>query len=109
LESLYGAMAKGVGYDPNDVKVTAEAGTGRGLGELSYVLNYNVVRMKDGKELFKVINMISVEADYGKAQEELADLFTQGRGDMGIILSGGGMHIFVNPDTRFRPLLRLVV
>jgi len=51
LESLYGAMAKGVGYDPNDVKVTAEAGTGR----------------------------------------------------------GGGMHIFVNPDTRFRPLLRLVV
>lgn len=51
MESLYGAMAKGVGYDPNDVKVTAEAGTGR----------------------------------------------------------GGGMHIFVNPDTRFRPLLRLVV
>jgi len=56
-------MAKSVGYDPNDVKVTAEAGIGRGFGERSYVLNYNVVRTKDGKELFKVINMISVEED----------------------------------------------
>lgn len=109
MESLFGAMAKSVGYDPNDVKVTAEAGIGRGFGERSYVLNYNVVRTKDGKELFKVINMISFEADYGKAQEELAELFTHGRGDIGIILSGGEMHVFVNSNTQFKPLLRLVV
>jgi len=107
MESLFGVMAKGVGCDPRDVRVKAEAGIGGGIGEPSYVLNYNIVSTKDGKELFRVINMISIEADSVEAQEELAALFSHGRGDMGIILSGGEMHVFVNPSTQFRPLLRL--
>lgn len=107
MESLFGAMAKSLGHDPNDVRVTAEPVPGKGVGGSGHVLNYNTVRTMDGKELFKVVNMISVETDYREAQEELAELFACGKGDMGIILSGGQMHIFVNPKTSFMPLLRL--
>lgn len=99
-------MAKGVGCDPRDVRIKAEAGIGGGIGEPSYVLNYNIVSTKDGK-VFRVINMISVEVDYVEAQEELAVLFSHGRGDMGIIFSGGEVRVFVNPSTQFRPMLRL--
>jgi ribose 5-phosphate isomerase RpiB len=47
------------------------------------------------------------EEDYAKAQEELAELFSQGRGDMGIILSGRGVEMLVNRNAGYKPLLKL--
>ena len=73
----------------------------------SYVFNYYSVRTKDGKELFKVIGMVVAEEDYEKAREELAELFSQGRGDMGLILSGRGVDMFVNRNPKYKPLQKL--
>lgn len=100
-------MAKSLGHDPNCVRVTTEAGICMDVGERSYILNHDVVRTKDGRELLRAINVVSVKAVFGEVQEELAEPFACGEGVMGIILSGGEMHVFVNPNTRFRPLLRL--
>jgi hypothetical protein len=66
--------------------------------ERSYVFNYYSVRTKDGKELFKVIGMVVAEEDYAKAQEELAELFSKGRSDMGLILSSRGSGYVRKPQ-----------
>jgi hypothetical protein len=90
-KGLLGTLSK-LGKDANDMEIVGTARVDSSVDKKrSYVFNYYSVRTKDGKELFKVIGMVVAEEDYVKAQEELADLFSQGRGDMCLILSGRGV------------------
>jgi len=107
-KGLLGTLAKLLGKDAKDMEIASIAGADSTEEEKrSYVFNYYSVRAKDGKELFQVIGMVVAEEDYANALEELAELFSHGRGDMGLILSGRGVETFVNRKAGYKPLLKL--
>jgi hypothetical protein len=109
-KGLLGSLAKLLGKDTKDFEIVQKAGIDSSAGrrKQSYVFNYYSACTKDGKELFKIICMYVLEEDYSKAQEELAELFSKGRGDLGMIFCGGKNNVFVNPNPGYKPLLKML-
>lgn len=103
-----GKLAKLIGTDAKEAEIVVKAGVKGSAGSRrSYVFNYYSACGKDGKELFKIVCMYVLEEDYPKAQEELAELFSKGRGDLGMIFCEGKYHVFVNPNPGYKPLLKM--